>query len=230
MNTHWLFGATSLTPSPSWEAYAERYSDLLRAITSGLPGETTWVGHVDGLDDAPIDPDDRALLTKVLVDGRLRNDLGQLMEGAISHQWLVGRRNSPNGEHSVVLSGGWGSDEDLKVTVSLKVNEPGQLLWSYPDETIAELFAAVLDAIDGTRARIRDRLLHRLIVKRYNPSWEIGSHVYMSAPLDDPGKFPPEARQVPCGRGFLLIVPPGPTDDDTLARMRWVAAAIGATD
>lgn len=229
VNTRWLFGATSTVPSPTWEAYAERYSALLTALAETLPGEVTWWDDIPDV-DVPLDPGDTHRLARMLGDRRLRNDLGELMEGAESFQWLTGRRTTTDGEHDLVLHGGWGGDKDLKVTASLDVFEPGHLVWSYPDQTIAALFAAVLEAIDGSRARIRDRLLHRLMVKRYKPAWEVGSHVYMPAPLDDPGKFPPDARQVPCGQGFLLIVPPGPTDDDTLARMHWVAAAIGAAD
>jgi hypothetical protein len=227
-NDKWMLGLRSSVSSHSWEAYAGRYAALLTVIVDRLPGEVTWWENVEHA-DISIDPGDTKRLTQILIDGRLRNDLGELMEGAGSYQWLTGRRVLPNGEASVLLKGGWGSD-DVVLHASLNVTEPDSYsLWSYADETIADLVAGMLAAIDGDRARARDRLLHRLLTKAKAP-FDVGSHVYMAAPLDDPGRFPPGARQVRCGKGYLLIVPPGATDDETLARMRWVAAAIGATD
>jgi len=225
----WTLGAQSPVPSPSWKVYAQRYSALLVAVAENLPGDVVWWDFLEGRADKPLAPDDTDRLTQLLVDGRLRNDLGEIMSGSGSRQWLRARRTLPQGETTIGLSGSWGRD-DLAAHLNLEVEEPpGASVWSYPDPTVASLVAAVLMAIDGSKAKIRERSLHRLLAKAKAP-FDVGSHVYMSAPLDDPGKFPPGARQVPCGRGFLLIVPPGATDEDTIARMRWVAAAIGASD
>jgi hypothetical protein len=226
MNTYWSLGAASPKPSPSWETYAERYSGLLTAIAEGLPGGVTWQDSDPNAETA-LGPGDIQRLTEMLLEGRLRNDLGELMQGAYSSQWLTGRRGRPADESDIILRGGWGGDDDIKVSFTLEVREPGPLLWSYPDDTIAAVVAATLAAIDGNKAKIRDRFLHRLLVRAEAP-FDVGSHVYMTVPLDDPARFPPGARQVRCGDGWLLIVPSGASDEGTVQRMRWVAAAIGA--
>lgn len=227
MTNKWVLNAGSRTLSPTWDDYAERYSSVLTSIQHELPGEITWWDPV-GAQTKHLDPTDARRLAELLADNQIKNDVGDEMAGAGSNQWLAGQRKTPLGEVSLVLHGGWGRRE-VSVYVALDVHEPdGYSLWSHTDGDIARLTAGVVAAIDGSEAQISEHTLHRLLA-RANAAFGVGSHVYMRAPLDDPSRFPPGARQVPCGEGWLLIVPPGATDDETLQRMQWVAAAIGAT-
>lgn len=226
MNTKWLLGVASPVTSPSWAAFAERYAALLEAIAVGLPGDVTWSDHV-GDTAIRLDLDDTDRLTQILLDGRLFNNVGELMPGAGSNLFLTGQRSGPTGTTTLLLTGGMGGDKVSLLHASLEVKEPGELVWSYSDEIMAQLIGGMLTAVEGDKARVRDRFLHRLMIKTEAP-FDVGSHVYMAVPLDDPSRFPPGARQVRCGEGWLLIVPPGAGDEETLQRMRWVAAAIGA--
>lgn len=224
MTGKWILDAESRVPS-SWDGYAERYSALLVAIGGRLPGGVAWRDDVDP--PVPLDPADTARLHQLLLDRQLRNDVGEIMNGAGSNQWLLGERQLPQGDANLLLRGSWGH-RDIPVFIGLEVNEPeGSSLWSYPDDVIAALIATVLQSIDATQVRVVERILDRLLGKADLPP-AVGSHVYMTVPLDDPSRFPPGARQVRCGEGWLLIVPPGAGDEETLQRMRWVAAAIGA--
>lgn len=227
MNTRWTLVLQSRLPSPTWEAYATRDSALLTAIAGALPAEATWWDAETG-PDTPLEFADIEQLTGILIDRQMRNDNGDIVSGGGSSHWVNGRVLYPDRTADLVLHGVWGGEE-IPAHAALQVFEPGELLWSYPDEVISGLVAATLDPIQGSKARIRHRFLHRLLVKADAP-FDVGSHVYMPVPLDDPSRFPPGARQVPCGKGWLLIVPPGASDEETLQRMRWVAAAIGATD
>jgi hypothetical protein len=223
----WVLNASSRVPSPTWEDYAERYASVLRSIQHELHGEVTWWDPA-GDQTTRLDPTDTKRLTELLVDNQIRNDGGALMAGAGSNQWLGGQRDTPQGEVSLLLHGGWGRRE-VSVYVALEVHEPeGSSLWSYADSDIARLVAGLMAAIGGSDAQIGEHVLSMLLARADAP-FGIGSHVYMPVPLDDPSRFPPGARQVRCGEGWLLIVPPGATDEETLQRMQWVAAAVGVS-
>lgn len=221
----WSLNAESTLPSSSWEEYAARYAQLLRSIGHAFGGAVSWYLEPQRRAGTELDLSDPAPLLEQLIERQLRDDYGGIMDGGGSHPWIYGRRQLPQGPAEFVLRGQFGAHA-RPVFVNFEVSEPpGLTLWSYPDEFVANLVASVMAAIDAPRAWCRDRDLLRLISKA-RASFDVGSHNYVPGPLDA-SRFPPGARQGPCGKGYLLIVPPGPTPEDTLERMRWVAAATG---
>lgn len=220
----WTCNAVSSVASATWDEYAVRYAGLLASITDGLGGQIAWFSDRVLRDGTQVDLDDVDAFSRMLVDSQLRNSRDGIMAGGGSHPVVFGERTVLRGSSWVVLRATFGSDERPALAHLEVVEPPGYSLWSYPDESLADLVGRIMASIDAHEARILDGEVLRLLAKA--KATIVGSHNYVPGPLDAT-RFPPGARQGPCGSGYLLIVPPGPTPEDTLERMRWVAAATG---
>ena len=223
--TLWTLNAVSSVPSPTWDDYAHRLAALLQAVGDGLGGEVAWYSdRVARGGSAAVSPSDAGRLQELIVEHQLRNDRGEVMPGAGSRPPLFGERTVPQGMSRLVMRPRLGAD-DAPFTAHVEATEPpGYSIWSYPDQTVAGLVGKAMTAIGAAQAEILDDDVLGLFLEADLPV--VGTHSYVPGPLDA-SRFPPGARQGPCGKGYLLIVPPGPTPEDTLERMRWVAAATG---